>query len=148
MRAVLITLMLVAALSGCTMLYKREYVTESPQQLSPQETAEVFRAFRDYLLIRGMQPLGHKSPEELDRSVAFRIAGSDAGFALRGDWEDILELSYSGGSNFQLRLFRMVHRPGADFSDEYLKRFVERSEEYLREATKRPIRLRLVPSPT
>jgi hypothetical protein len=39
---------------------------------------------------------------------------------------------------------RIVHHP-ADFSEEYLKQFVEQTEGFLREATNKPIQLTLVP---
>lgn len=136
-------LALTAILSGCTMFYTREYLAEPPQQMSAAETEQVFHAFRAFLVSKGLSPQRYSDKDETER-VAFRIGGSDAGFALRRDWEDILELSHSGENGFRLRLMRIVHHP-ADFSDEHLKRFVEQTEGFLCEATGKPIRLKLIP---
>lgn len=139
----LIVLALGVLLGGCTMLYTREYTAETPQAMSAAENEQIFRSFRDFLYSKGLRP------HDLDLKtasfrVAFRIGGSNAGFALRKDWEDILELSHSKENGFQLRLMRIVHHP-ADFSEDYLRQFVEQTEGFLREATNRPIRLKLVP---
>lgn len=123
-------------------MYTRDYAVEAPSPMSTAETEEIFRAFRDFLVSKGLSPQRYGDKADPSR-VAFRIGGSDAGLALRRDWEDILELSQSGENGFRLRLMRIVHHP-ADFSDEYLKRFVEQTEGFLREATKKPIRLRLI----
>lgn len=139
----LTVLVLSTLLSACTMFYTREYLAEAPQKMSAAEAEQVFRAFRDFLVSKGLSPQRHGDKIETDR-VTFRIGGSNAGFALRRDWEDLLELSHSGDNGFRLRLMRIVHHP-ADFSDEYLKRFVEQTEAFLREATNKPIRLALIP---
>lgn len=138
----LLVLGVTLALVGCTMFYTREYEAQSDRQLSTRERDQVFQAFRDYLVSKGLQSVG---PSDADR-VTFRIDGSNAGFALRQDWEDLLELSQSDEQGFRLRLMRIVHHPD-DFSDEYLKRFVEQTEGFLHDATKRPIQLSLVPPP-
>jgi hypothetical protein len=129
-------------LSACTLFYAREYVADTPQKMSAAEAEQVFRAFREFLIAKGLNPQRYGDKVESDR-VTFRIGGSNAGFGLRNDREDLLELSYSGGDGFRLRLMRIVHHP-ADFSDEYLKQFVEQSEEFLRLATGKPIRLTLI----
>ncbi len=77
--------------------------------------------------------------------AAFRIGGSNAGFALRRDFEDILELTYSDKDGFRLQLIRIVHQR-ADFSDEYLRNFVKQTEDFIREATSRPVNLKLLPT--
>ena len=130
-------------LSSCTMLYMREYVAEPTQELSASETESVFRAFRDFLVSKGLKPLQDGAKADSNR-VAFRIGGSTAGYLLRHDWEDILELTYSGERDFRLHLTRIVHHR-ADFTDEYLKRFVGQTESFIREATSKSVTLKLVP---
>ena len=125
------------------MIYAREYLAETPQAMTAQETEAVFRAFRDFLVAKGLSPLRYG--ERIDpNSAAFRIGGTDAGFALRQDWEDLLEITYSGDNEFRLRLIRITHQP-ADFSEKYLAQFVEQTERFLREATGKPVRLKLIP---
>lgn len=80
------------------MFYEREYVVEPVQELTTAETAEVFRAFRDFLVSKGFNPLSYSEKSDPNR-VAFRIGGSNKGFALRRDWENALELTYSGENN-------------------------------------------------
>ena len=140
MRA-LIVLALGLVLSACTMLYKREYLADTPSQMSAAEVEQAFVAFRDFLIAKGVRPQRYGAQRA--NSVAFQIAGSDAGFAFRHDWADVLELSYSDERGFRLQLSRIVHHP-ADFSDAYLKQFVEQTEGFLREATNKPIRLKLI----
>lgn len=138
------TLFMCVSLSAAsTLFYAREYIVEPIQEMSAPETEAAFRAFRDLLVSKGLNALS--SGEKADPSrVAFRIAGSTAGFEFRQDWEDILELTYSGDKDFRLRLIRIVHQP-EDFTDDYLKKFVEHTEGLIREATSRPVRLKLVP---
>lgn len=130
-------------LSSCTMLYTREYVAEPAQELSASETESVYRAFRDFLVSRGLKPLEDGAIADPNR-IAFRVAGSMAGALLRHDWEDILELTYAGERDFRLRLIRIIHHR-ADFTDAYLKQFVEQTEKSIREATSKSINLKLVP---
>lgn len=146
MRNLLSLLLLCAALTGCTFFYTREYLAVGPQDMSAQETEAVFRAFENFLTSKGLSPQRHGEngkPPDPNR-VTFQIGGSKAGFALRHDWEDLLELSYTGENEFRLRLMRIVHHP-ANFADEYLKRFVEQTEGFLREATNKPLQLKLIP---
>jgi hypothetical protein len=131
-------------LSACTFVYRREYAIDAEQQISAAEQQQVFQAFRDFLRSKGLSPLSYRDKSEPNQ-VAYRIGGSTAGFALRGDFEDILELGYSGEDGFRLRLIRIIHHR-ADFSEEYLKRFVEQTEAFIREATARPVRIKLVPT--
>ena len=110
--------------------------------MTARETEAVFRAFRDFLVAKGLSRLRYGERTD-PNSAAFRIGGSDAGFALRHDWEDILEITYSGDNEFRLRLIRITHQP-ADFSEKYLTRFVEQTETFLREATGKPVRIKLI----
>lgn len=113
------------------------------QEMSAPETEAAFRATRDLLISKGLNPLTYGEKADPNR-IAFRIAGSSAGFEFRQDWEDILELTYSGNKNFRLHLIRITHQP-EDFTDEYLNKFVEQTEGLIREATSKPVRLKLVP---
>lgn len=143
MHRILIILVASFLLGACTMLYTKEYVAEPVQEMTASETEAVFRAFVQFLYTKGLSPI-HYGEKEDPNLVAFRISGSSAGFALRRDWEDILELRYSGGNSFDLRLVRIVHH-SAEFTDEYLAQFVAKTEEFIREATSKSVRLRLVP---
>jgi hypothetical protein len=71
------------------------------------------------------------------------ISGSEAGFAFRQDWEDTLKLSYSESDGFKLRLFRISHHPD-DFTDEYLKQFIEKTEKFIFEATAKHVHITLI----
>jgi hypothetical protein len=142
MRASLSVVVAALLLSACTFLYTREYAVDPIQQVSVSEQQQVFQAFRDFLRSKGFSPLTYREKSDPNR-VAYRIGGSTAGFALRRDFEDILELIYTGDDGFRLRLVRIIHHP-VDFSDEYLKRFVEQTEAFIREATSRPVRIKLV----
>lgn len=135
---------LIGLLNACTMFYTRDYLAETPEKMSAAEAEQFFLAFRNVLVSKGLSSQRYGDKSETDR-VTFRIGGSNSGFALRRDREDLLELSHSDDNGFRLRLMRIVHHP-ADFSDEYLERFVEQSESFLREATNKPIRLTLVPA--
>lgn len=76
--------------------------------------------------------------------VTFRLADSADGFAFRQDWEELLELTYSGSKGFRAQIMRIVHQP-EDFTDEYLTKFVEETEGLIERAISRPVRLKLVP---
>jgi hypothetical protein len=144
MRALIAAILLCIFLSACTMLYSRQYEVASAQEMSPAEKQAVFVAFREYLISKGLSPLSHGEKAD-PNSVAFRIGGSLAGFALRRDFEDILQLTYSEKDGFRLQLIRIVHQR-ADFSDEYLKSFVKQTENFIREATSKPISLKIIPA--
>jgi hypothetical protein len=128
-------------LAACTMMYARTYVVEPIEPLSPEQKQAVFHAFREYLVNKGLKPLQYGDSTDKNR-IAFRIAGSTAGFTIRRDWEDILELSYVGDI-FEMKLVRIVHHP-ADFTEKYLAEFVEKTEKFIQEATSRTVKLRLV----
>jgi hypothetical protein len=142
MRAVA-TIALLSMLTACTYVFTREYVVEPAENASPEEVENIFQAFSDFLGAKGF-PLAYQARPE-PRLARYRIGGSDAGFAQRQDYEDILELSYEGGTSFRLRLRRIVHHE-MDFSDQYLKGFVADTERFIREATSKPVRIKLVPT--
>jgi hypothetical protein len=125
------------------MFYTREYRVEPAQEMTQREIEEVFHSFRDFLTSKGLQPLSYGEKTEPNRA-AFRIGGSDAGFAFRRDWADTLELSYSANGGFKLRLSRIVHHP-ADFTEEYLIDFVAKTEKFIYEATSKKVHITLVP---
>lgn len=142
--SLLLTLLMCVSLSAASaILYAREYIVQPIQEMSAPETEAAFRATRDLLVSKGLNPLsfGEKADPNL---VAFRVAGSTAGFEFRQDWEDILELTYSVDKSFRLHLIRIAHQP-EDFTDEYLNKFVEQTEGLIREATSKSVRLKLVP---
>lgn len=145
MRNALLGLFTCIALSACTFIYTREYIAEPEQPMSARETEDMYNMFRVFLISRkGVFPLSYG--EEFDPNYeSFRIGGSNAGFALRRDWEDILQLIYAEDNTFHIRLLRITHHP-ADFSDEYITRFVEQTEELIYEATSESVRLRIVPN--
>jgi hypothetical protein len=124
------------------MMYARTYVVEPIEPLSPEQKQAVFHAFREYLVNKGLKPLQYGDSTDKNR-VAFNIAGSTAGFGFRQDWQDTLELTYSKSDVFELRLLRIVHHP-EDFTDKYLKEFVEKTEKFIQEATSRAVKLKLV----
>lgn len=144
MRTLLAAVLLSILLSACTMLYSRKYEVVSTQEISSAEKQAVFLAFRDFLISKGLSPMSYGKESNPNRA-AFRIGGSNAGFALRRDFEDILELTYSDKDGFRLQLIRIVHQR-ADFSDEYLRNFVKQTEDFIREATSRPVNLKLLPT--
>ena len=143
MRGLLGALLLATLLSACTFLYIREYEIDSPPEMFLAEKQAVFSAFRDFLVSKGLSPLSYGEKTDPNR-VAFRIGGSTAGFALRRDFEDILELVHSEKNGFRLRLVRIVHQR-ANFSDEYIMHFVKQTEKSILDATSKPIRIKLVP---
>lgn len=138
MRTLLVALVCLCA-TACTFIYDRQYVAAPTEQLSPEETEAVFRAFDDLLRSKGFVPL-HDGREHDPNRVAYGIGGSDAGSALRMDWREVLEVSYTGGTEFQLALFRIVHHR-ADFSEDYLRRFVAQAEAFILEASSKEVRL-------
>ena len=142
MRALLATLMLTTALSACTMFYTRNFEVEPIEKLSAAEVEKIFYSYRDFLISKGLRPLNYGGKEDPNR-VGFQIGGSNAGFALRRDWADTLVLSYSSKNGFRLYLSRIVHHP-VDFSDEYLRNFIEQTERFIREATSKTVRITLV----
>jgi hypothetical protein len=143
----LLSLLMSASLgAGSTILHAREYIVEPVAEISASEAGAGFRAFRDLLVSKGFNQLDFGEKPEPNR-VAFRIDGSNAGFEFRQDWEDILELTYSGDNNFRLRLVRIVHQP-EDFSDDYLRKFIAEIEALIGEATSKAFRLKPVLGPS
>lgn len=137
----LVAVVAACLLAGCTFVHQREFLVQPVHELTAAETKAVFLSFQSFLKSKGLTPLPHSTGPN---QVAYQIAGSQAGFILRRDWEDVLELSYEGGTTFRLHLVRIVHQPGGDFTEENLRRFVEQCEVFIREASSTPVRLILV----
>lgn len=55
----------------------------------------------------------------------------------------MLGLSYASGDGFRLQLVRITGYPG-DFSADYLKDFVEKTESFIQQAISKPVRIRIV----
>ena len=144
MKTILVCILLCVSLSACTFYYTQEYVVESIQESNPAETEAVFNAFRNFLVSKGLNPINYDEKANPNH-VSFRIGGSDAGFGFRHDWHEILELTFFEEKTFHLRLVRITHHP-AGFTDEYLKKFAKQTEDFIREATSKPVRLKLIPS--
>jgi hypothetical protein len=142
MRVLLATLALAVVLSGCTMFYTRNFGVEPTEKLSAAEVEKIFHSYRDFLISKGLRPQNYGGKDDPNQ-VAFQIGGSNAGFGLRRDWADTLALSYSPQDGFRLYLSRIVHHP-ADFSDEYLKSFIEQTEKLVHEATSKTVRIALI----
>lgn len=143
MRAAMTAIVLSALLSACTYVFTRDYIVEPINTTSPEEVERVFQAFSEFLQQRGY-PLAYQARPE-PGLARYRIGGTFEGLAQHRDYEDILELRYEGGSSFRLRLSRIVHQ-NMDFSDQYLRGFVETTERFVREATSKTVRIRLVPT--
>lgn len=135
MRPLLIALAAAIVLSACTYQYTRQYEVDPAQNMSLLEQQQVFQAFRDFLSAKGLRTFGPTDPN----SIAYEISGSIA--STRGG--DMLELSYASGDGFRLQLVRITGYPG-DFSADYLKDFVEKTETFIQQATSKPVRIRIV----
>jgi hypothetical protein len=143
MRAALSAVVLCALLSACTYVFTRDYIVEPVGKASPEEVERVFQAFSEFLQKRGYPVAYQARPES--GMARYRIGGTFEGVGQHRDYEDILELRYEGGSNFRLKLSRFVHR-NMDFSDDYLRGFLDTTERFIREATSKPVRIRPVPT--
>jgi len=133
MRALLSAIAAAILLSGCTYHFTRTYAIDPAQNLSLSEQQQVFQVFGEFLSTQGLRTFETDSPS----SVAYEISGSAP-----DDW-DMLELAYTSEDGFRLRLIRIISYP-IDFSDDYLKDFVRKTEAFIQRATSKPIRIKLV----
>ncbi len=128
-------------IGGCTHMYSHAFRVESVEPLSSEELKNVFASFRAYLTDKGMVETIHPSEERPD-FAAFALGTGHSGL-LRQPFEDYLQLSYTPDNGFVLSVVRIIDHP-IDFSDQYIAEFKTTTEELIREASSKSVRLQLI----
>lgn len=131
-------------LSACTSIYTREFAVDEAQAMPLSEQQQVFVAFREFLASKGFKP-SYDPGTDPDR--ARYVIGQRPAEASRPSplaYRDVLEIAYGADTGFRLRLTRITDQM-SDFSQPYLANFVTQTENFLREATGKPVRIALVP---
>jgi hypothetical protein len=109
--------------------------------LSPEELKQVFSRFQSLLIEKGM-PVVSQRQDKNQEFAKFALGGGKSGF-LREPFEEYLELSYSPEDGFVLRIVRIIDHP-VDFSKGFIEDFELKTEQLIREAASRDVRLRVI----
>jgi len=131
-------------LSACTSIYSREFAVDPALAMPLSEQEQMFVAFRDFLASKGFSP---PSYDQADPERARYVIGERPAEASRPSpmaYRDVLEVAYGADTGFRLRLTRITDQM-SDFSQPYLANFVTQTQNFLYEATGKPVRITLVP---
>lgn len=140
-RALLLALAVLVA--GCTHMYSHGFRVEPTEPLTQDELRTVFVGFKAFLSANGMREVtqaGNKKPDY----AAFELGGGKSGL-LRQPFEEYLELSYSRENGFVLTITRIISHP-VEFSEQYITDFKSKTEQFIREATSKNVRLQVISS--
>ena len=144
MRNAVISILLLA-LASCTHVCMHDYLVQPEEDLSPERTEAVFDAFAKYLDFGGY-PRYRKSPSSDKKEAKFLLSSQTgvAGMHTYACRDDVLEMAYLGGNNFQVSLIRVHGAPGGCISEKSQATFVEQTEIFIEAASGVKVKLHLI----
>ncbi len=134
-----LVILIVLCLAGCTLPQSYSYKAVPVEVLSQDEIRNVLSKFKVYLSGRGMIQI--IQPENKNHDYATFDIGSGADF--KGTIKEYLELSYTPGNGFILKLTKITGHPLYFFS-QYMNDIKLKTEQIISEETSKNVQFRIV----